>query len=94
MLRKHPTLTPSKKAITDIAGFDDIQKELSAFLTNLFDILLPVALFFGGTALTASMYRSLHYGWYPTPFLNVGMYATAVVILIVRRRLPPLSSFQ
>jgi PAS domain-containing protein len=93
MLPRNQKTALSKSVITGIAGFDAIQKELSLFLTELFDILFPVGVLFGGIALAASMYRSIHYGWYPTLFLNVGMYLTAVMILIIRRRLPPLLIF-
>lgn len=92
-MRKDQISITSKSIITDIAGLDDIQKELWGFFTKLFDIMFPVGAFFGGIALAASMYRSMHYGWYSTLFLNVGMYLTSMVILILRRRLPPLFMF-
>ncbi len=83
----------SRGDLNEITGFDDTQKELSIFLTQLFDTLFPVGIFFGGIALTASIYRSIHYGWYFTLFLNVGMYLVSVVILIFRRYLPSIFMF-
>jgi PAS domain S-box-containing protein len=83
----------AKKVIIDIAGFDDVQKELTTFLTRLFDIMYPAGIVLGGIALAASLYRSISYGWYSTSLLHVGMYLVAVVILIMRRRLPMLFIF-
>ena len=51
--------TVSSKNSYAMAGFDDIQEELTVVLMRLFDIMYPVAVFFGGIALAASMYRSL-----------------------------------
>jgi two-component system, cell cycle sensor histidine kinase and response regulator CckA len=85
--------TVSPKSICGMAGFDDIQKELTVVLTRLFDIMYPVAVSFGGIALAASMYRSITYGWYGTLSLHVGIYLVAIVLLIMRRRLPVMFLF-
>jgi two-component system, cell cycle sensor histidine kinase and response regulator CckA len=85
--------TLSSKNMNGMASLDDIQEELTVVLTRLFDIMYPVAVFFGGIALAASVYRSIQYEWYGTLSLHVGMYLVAVVLLIIRRRLPVLFLF-
>lgn len=83
----------SEEVITGAGVFDDIHKELTLVLSRLFDIMYPVAVLFGGIALAASVYRSLQYGWHGTLVLHVGMYLIAVVLLILRRRLPVMFLF-
>ena len=68
-------------------------EELRLVLTTLADIILPAAVIFGGVAMAVSLYRSLHYGWYPTLFLHTELYVIAALILIFYRRLPVIPLF-
>lgn len=72
---------------------EDSRKELTVVLTRLFDIMFPIALLLGGVATAASVYRSCLYGWYGVLALHASMYLFALVVLIVRRRLPILIVF-
>lgn len=83
----------SHEIVTSANDFDGMQKELTHVLGRLFDIMFPVAVLFGGIALAASVFRSVKYGWYGTLSLHVGIYLVAVVLLIVRRRLPVMFLF-
>jgi PAS domain S-box-containing protein len=71
----------------------NIQEELRIVLTQLFDIMFLVGGIFGGIALIFSIYRSIHYGWYPTVFLHTGMYLFAMGILFFRRHIPVIFIF-
>jgi PAS domain S-box-containing protein len=57
-------------------------------MVKFFDIMYPVSLILGGTALAASICRSMYHGWYITAMMHSAMFLLAMVILILRRRLP------
>ncbi len=69
------------------------KEDLQIVLTGLFDVLYPVGIVFGGVALVASVARSLSHGWHATLVLHIIMYSLAVVLLLIRRRVPVMAMF-
>lgn len=79
-----------EKPYDDTSKSTETHKELSFVLTEVFDLIFPVAVIFGGIAMGASVYRSLQHGWYSTLILHAGMYLIVITILLIRRKLSPL----
>ncbi len=89
----NPNVSPSEEKRRNSPPFENPRRELSAALTRFFDVMYPAAIFFGGIGLAASIFRSIHNGWYATFLLHTAMYLSALIVLTLRRRLPVLGIF-
>ena len=75
------------------ALWNNFREELHQALVRFFDIMYPVGVVFGGIAVLASAVGSIYYGNHHALFYHAGIYLAAVVILLLRRRLPVFQLF-
>ena len=79
--------------VLDHSSKKDPREELLIALVKLLDLIMPAVIILGGIASVVSFYRAIHYDWYFTLFLTLGLYLAGVLILIFRHRLPVLPMF-
>jgi two-component system, cell cycle sensor histidine kinase and response regulator CckA len=75
------------------ALWGNFHEDLRQALIRFFNVMYPVGIAFGGIAVVTSIIGSAYYEQLPALPYYVGIYLTAVAILLLRRRLPVLWLF-
>ena len=72
---------------------DDAKHDFQAERTRLLRVTFSYAMVIAAVAFAISVYRSVHYGWYPMLTWHLVEYFLAAVLFVCWRRLPPFIIF-